>query len=260
MNDFSSSSFFARIIRYWWFLVSLMIAGGLIGLSLTFFFRPVYESKAVITSALDYAVLGRIDDWEEDQIYRAIGDRIDSTEVKDEVMVQAKAAGILLTEANLEESFSIDRQDTRWVMRVRSNDPETARQLAEYWSSAAIASLKEMMDQGKTSLVMQQTMNSLAECFEQAVVQNPVSASCTVDNLDRIRAEMEKAAGDPELMDYRTSLMLSHTSFELTTEATSPSNPVLRSRNLMVLAGALIGLCLGLVLFSNGWPKIKEAA
>jgi hypothetical protein len=255
-NDFSTSSFFSKTMRFWWVLVCFMVAGGIIGFLTTRFFSPIYESKAVITSVLDYAGLGKVDDWEEDQLYLAIGDIIGSSDVKTQVIAQAETDGIQLSDAEMEDNFTLNRQDTRWVMRVRDSDPVTAQKLNQIWSGAAIDALKKMKAESETSFYLQQNLNALATCFEQSIQVEPSSKSCDIQNLERIRDEMGKVANATNEKSSRSTLIISRTSFELTTEATTPFSPVLYSRNYLVLAGALIGLFVGLVLFTLGWPKM----
>jgi hypothetical protein len=257
-NDFSAPSFFSRVVRFWWILIGLMIAGGVVGFLLSHIIRPMYESEAVVTSSLDYANLGNLDDWEEDQTYLAIGDIITSTDVKEKVLAAASADGVVLTRDALEKAFSADRQDTRWVMRVRAPSAEEAQQLNSYWVSAAMDALTTMKEKTASSLVMQQYLNSLADCFGQSVVVEPSSASCSAQNVDSLRDEMAAAAEQAGNSNFYTTLIISHTSFEMTTSPTLPSSPVMNARGFLVIAGALIGLIAALILFICDWPKVKQ--
>lgn len=257
-NDFSTKHLFSRIIHYWWILAALMILGGLIGFLATLLFKPVYESTAAVSTTLDYAVLGKVDDWEEDQVYSAIGDIITSTDVKDEVLALALADGVELTGPQIDKYFSADRQDTRWVMRVRADSAKIARKLNMYWSTAVMDALTQLKTDSETTLVMQQYLFSLADCFEQSVAIEPVAMSCDIQDIDELRAEMAKTSEQTKDMTNRSAFVLTHTSFALTTEPTLPTDSVLYTRNLMVLCGALIGLFLGLILFSLNWPALKQ--
>lgn len=258
MNDFSTSQFFTRVLHYWWLLIGLMVAGALLGFVITVLIPPIYESKAVITSSLDYARLGRLDDWEEDQQFIAIGDVIGSTEVNQKVIAAGEQNGIEISEGELADIFFLDRQDTRWVLRVRTKDPNLSFQLNELWSATAIDALVEKRNAMSESLTLQQRLNSLVSCFEQSVIIEPASSECSVENIAEIREEISEITANSELQEYQTSLLFTHTSFEVTTKPTSPSTPVLYKRNFLVLAGALAGFCLGLILFTAGFPKTQE--
>jgi hypothetical protein len=257
-NDFSTKHFFSRIIHFWWILAALMILGGVIGFLATFLLKPVYESTAVVSTTLDYAVLGKLDDWEEDQVFRSIGDIITSTEVKDEVLALAQEDGVDLTGPQFDKYFSADRQDTRWVMRVRAESAKTAQRLNTYWSTAVMDALNQLKTDSDSAMVVQQYMFSLADCFEQSVAVEPVAMSCEIQNIDELRAEMAKTGEQGTDKSNRSTFVLSHTSYALTTDPTLPTDSVLYTRNLMVLCGALIGLFLGFVLFSLKWPGLKQ--
>jgi uncharacterized protein involved in exopolysaccharide biosynthesis len=260
MNDFSTSDLFSKLMRYWWIITGLMILGGLLGLLASNLIKPIFESESVITSTLDYGQLGRMDDWKEDQVYRAIGDIIGSTEVKTRAVEQANLAGLKITLSEFEEKASLDRQDTRWVMRIRDESPEYAQKLNSFWAAAAVDSLAEMNSRNESAFAYQQYINSLTDCFEQSVVVEPASFECNSQSLEEIRKEMAAADENANGIGYVSSLVFSHTSFGLTTESTLPTSPVLFARGGMVIAGAFIGLCLGLLLFLSGWPKEKQAS
>jgi hypothetical protein len=257
-NDFNSKNLFSRIIHFWWILAALMILGGVIGFLVTFLLTPVYESTAAVSTTLDYAVLGKVDDWEEDQVYSAIGDIITSTAVKDEVLALAQADGVEMTGLQIDKYFSADRQDSRWVMRVRADSAKSARKLNMYWSTAVMDALTRLKSESESTLVMQQYLFSLADCFEQSVAVEPVAMSCEIQDIDELREEMARTGVETTDVANRSVFILSHTSYVLTTEPTLPSDSVLYTRNLMVLCGALIGLFLGFILFSLNWPVFKQ--
>lgn len=258
-NDLRTTELFSRIVRFWWILVGLMVLTGLAGLLISHFFPPLYESESVITSTLDYSQLGRMDDWKEDQVYKAIGDIIGSSEVISKAVDQAKLEGLDITLDEFEEKKSLDRQDTRWVMRIRDNSPEIAQKLNQYWATAAMNALAEMNTKNETAFFYHQYINSLTDCFEESVMVDPSSVECNSKNLNEIREEMAAAVEYTSGINYSASLTFTHTSFELTTKSTLPKSPVLYAQGGMVIAGAFIGLCLGLLFFLSGWPKEKQA-
>lgn len=259
VNDLKTSELSTKVMRYWWILVGLMILAGLVGLLVSHFIPPVYESESVITSTLDYSQLGRINDWGQDQVYKAIGNIIGSSEVKRKAVEQANLDGWDITLDDFEAKTSLDRQDTRWVMRVRDDSPKNAKKLNNYWAEAAMNALSEMNSKNAIVFAYQQYINSLTNCFEESVMVDPASVECNTQNLDEIRQEIAEAAENTSGINYSTSLILTHTSYALTTEPTLPSSPVLLARGWMVFAGAMIGLCLGFILFLSDWPKEKQA-
>ena len=88
-----------------------------------------------------------------------------------------------------------------------------------------------------------------------SVVLESGSASCNGQNFAAIQAEIDKTVSSPELKSVSNSLLILHTSFELTDEPSLPNEPALFGRNLFALAGMVITLLLGLVLFSIDFPS-----
>jgi len=250
-NDLAPIQAMNRLVHYWWVVVVLMILGGGIGLFFTTLRPPVYESTASISTAIDYAFVSRLDDWEEDQIFQAVGDVILSSAVLEQVRNEATAAGQTLSEQEIAANFSADRQDTRWVLRVRNADPQTAQKFAQIWSQDAISALSDLRKNAATSVAVQSSLNSLVNCLQDKVVADASSALCPEKDLTEVKKEIDAIANDPKLQEVWNSLALSHTSFELTGEATLPTSPVLYGRNISVLAGALIGLLLGVGLVNS---------
>jgi len=257
-EDLNISAFFSQVMKRWWLLIGLMILGGVAGLLLSLVRQPLYQSEATVTTVLDYAVLGRLDDWEQDQLYLAIGDVIESTKVKEQVIAAANANDIALTVKDIDENFAADRQDTRWMMRVRAESPELAQQLNEYWTAAAMDALVEMSINNQQAFVYQRYLASLTDCFEQSVVIDPVSQECSISDVNAIREAMTTAIASTGSLDYRRSLILFHASFELTTEPTLPASVAVFSRSIMVLAGAFIGLLAVLIFFIIELPGTKR--
>ena len=92
-SDFVPSEMIKKVIKRWWVFAALMILGGLAGMLVTRIHKPVYQSQAVITTAVDYAYAGRLEDYELDHLILTVGDIIDSSQVKQKVF-NASSAGI----------------------------------------------------------------------------------------------------------------------------------------------------------------------
>lgn len=253
-NDFSPISILQKVIRFWWILVMMMIIGGGVGLIISRLHTPVYESKAVITSMVDYAFISKLDDWEEDQIFQAIGDEIHSSRVMDKVISVALEEGIQLSAGEINKSLTQDRQDTRWMLRVRANSAQVAQRINAIWAQAAMEALTELKRNSITSLATQKYLDSLVSCIEQSVVLDPSSSLCSTQNNDLLKAEIAKIGNDPDLQVVWNSLALSHTSFELTTDPTLPDSAVLFRQNINALVGMLIGLLAGLWIIAADIP------
>ncbi len=258
-NDLAPIQALKNLMKFWWVVVALMILGGGVGLFITRLQPPIYESSATISTAIDYAFLSRLDDWEEDQIFQSVGDIIVSTSVLDKVLENAAVDGTPLSQAEIAANFSADRQDTRWVIRVRNADPKLAQKWAQLWSQEAISALSNLRKNAVVSVTVQSSLNSLVNCLQDKVVADASSALCPNEDPIQLKAQIATLANDPDLKQVWNSLALLHTSFELTNDANLPSAPVLFGRNISVLAGALIGLLLGVVLVNSGLLNKKTA-
>jgi hypothetical protein len=249
-EDFSPSKTFINLMHFWWVLALLMITGGFCGVLISRLHKPVYESKAVITSVLDYSLIGQIDDTQEDQVYVTIGQIIGSSAVENEVVVQAKADQLNLTDAEILNSLSLDRQDNRWVLHVRLTNSEYARKINQYWSSNAMKALEDMKSNAVVGYMSQQYINSLATCLQQSVVSESGSTICTSQNIANLQKEMSQILTDPNSQIDSSSLSLLHISFELTEVPELSASPVLFAQNISALAGILIALIIGLAVIS----------
>ena len=261
-EDFVPSRLFTKLIRFWWALALLVILGGAVGILISRVHPPLYESKAVITSVIDYSMLGKLDDYEEDQVFVGIGETIGSTTVKNAVAAQAKKENINLTDEAILNSLTLDRQDNRWVLRVRLNDANDAQRVNQIWAENAMAALVTMHNNAIADFGSQQYINSLVSCLQESVVQESGSAACNIQNISSIQKEIQNAINDPTVRAETGSLLLLHTSFELTAEPDLPGSPILLAQNLSALAGMLVALLLGLVLLSIDFPihfKLESA-
>ncbi|MHC1740745.1 MAG: Wzz/FepE/Etk N-terminal domain-containing protein [Anaerolineaceae bacterium] len=257
-DDFSPSLLFSRLLHFWWIMGLLMIFGGGAGVLLSRAHQPVYESKATITSALDYSVLGKLDDYEEDQVFVAIGEIIGSTSVKQAVVSDAQKNNLGVSEADILDNLSLDRMDNRWVMRVRLSDPQLAQQINGYWASNAMQALIMMKVKAVTNFANQQFISSIVSCLQESVILESGSTSCGNQNYEMIQSEIKKIVDDPSTQIASDSLILLHTSFELTDEPNLPNSPVLFGQNISALAGILIAMFLGLVAFSTDFPHFLK--
>ena len=253
-EDFAPSRLFTKLVRFWWALALLVVLGGGIGILISRVHPPVYESRAVITSVIDYSMLGKLDDYEEDQVFVGIGELIGSTAVKNAVIARAEKENTNLTNEAILNSLFLDRQDNRWVLRVRLNDANYAQRVNQIWAENAMAALTAMHNKAVADFGSQQYINSLVSCLQESVVQESGSAACNIQNISAIQKEIQNAINDPAVRAETGSLLLLHTSFELTAEPDLPGSPILLAQNLSALTGMLIALLLGLVLLSIDFP------
>lgn len=257
-GDFYPHELMQRMMRWWWVVVIFAIAGGLAGFLISRIQKPLYESEAVITTAIDYAYAGRLNDYMVDHLITAIGDVIDSSQVIEQVLAEAKTAGISLNDESIKEGLTKSRQGYRWVLSSRFPDPDLALQINQIWLSAvidALESLKQTSLEGLDQLAYQHAVES---CFSQAVVLEPSSSYCSAENLEQLRLDVKENYPSGPNQSLLSHLQISKISFEVVQTSSIPDTPVLYNSNLTTTAGCAVGLILALILFLSGYPRLSE--
>jgi capsular polysaccharide biosynthesis protein len=254
-SDFVPSFMIKIFARKWWILVAAMVLGGLVGMVITRVHKPVYQSQAVITTAVDYAYSGSLADYELDQLIMGVGEIIDSTKMR-QVVVEKVATETSIKAEELLDNMNVIRKGYTWQLTVRAANPTTALETAQIWANESLNALADRRMAAEEAFHIQAAQLALEECLSRVVVMEPASPGCSSQVMDELRGFLEESNNKDGKLTYRNLILLSNLSFELTREPQIATSPVLFRQNLNVLAGALIGLILGLtVLF---WRKIQE--
>lgn len=254
-SDLAPSELLAKAARQWWIFAVLMILGGLAGMLFTRIQKPVYQSQAVITTAIDYAYTGRLEDYELDHLILAVGDMIDSTAVRRQVLVVVEPQLKGITEETLAKNLTAIRKGNDWILSARASDPASAQMLAESWASSAMIALFKMNQKALAEFHNQVVMLSVEKCFSESVVVDSAVAGCTGDDIERLKIYLSSDSSTENSL--RNSILLSNLSFEITTTPVKPTAPLLFRQNLMVSVGAFIGLITALAWFFPGGKARK---
>jgi uncharacterized protein involved in exopolysaccharide biosynthesis len=246
-SDFVPSAMIVKAAKKWWVFAALMILGGLAGMLVTRLHKPVYQSQAVITTAVNYAYSGRLEDYELDHIILTVGDIINSTAVREQTLALAKTVWPGFTAADMEKNLTAVRKGNDWILSSRASDPSAAQSLANWWSDAAMLALQKMSQNALTDFHTQAAMLSVESCFSESVLVETAVSGCTPADISQLKSFL--SSDDTSAAALRNSILLSNLSFEVTTQPEHPSAPVLYRQNLNVAAGALIGLLIGLAWF-----------
>lgn len=257
-GDFYPSELMRRMMNWWWLVVVMVFAGGALGWLLSRIQRPLYESTSVITTAINFAYSGKLDDYEEDMLITAVGDVIGSTKVLTSVVEDAASAGIDLDEASIVDGLTKSRQGFRWELSSRFHDPYLAQQINRVWLAAAMEGLEELRLTGIRGLDELAYQHAIESCFSQAVVVEPSSAYCDAENLQQLQADIANGRASGGEKTLLTRLLISRVSFEVTQEPGFSEKPVRLRANLTTLAGCAAGLLTSLILFLLGYPKTHQ--
>jgi uncharacterized protein involved in exopolysaccharide biosynthesis len=248
-SDFVPSMLITKAVKKWWVFV-LMIVGGVAGMLVTRIHKPVFQSQAVITTAVDYAYAGRLEDYELDHLILTVGDVIDSTQVKQQVVTRALQEIPGISEKAILENLTPIRKGYDWILSVRTSEADSAQKIAQWWAAEAMNSLQKMSNAALEDFHQQTAMLSIESCFSQSVVAENGASGCTTEDLETLKTYLTVNTDTAESL--RDSILLSNLSFEITTEPELPSSPILFRQNLNVAAGALIGLIIALGWFFRG--------
>lgn len=260
MNDLSPLDMLERTLRRWWMLAVLMVLGGAVGWTLSLFQHPIYEATAVYQVSLDeqqLVVRGLVAAeklpllFEDQNIYLSpAANMFDDFTVRANLVVDARSSNIQLQESDFNPSnFYVDRRGKQWFVTVRSADPAMAARLADLWLANVDAALRTAQAHTYQFISLQLQHDSVQKCFTEMDFKqanqcagvsftDPVDLDAYLKGLET-RMAFEQQAGhgiDPALL------------FVIVSQANQPSHPVLYSVSLMIVAGSLIGLLVGIIL------------
>jgi capsular polysaccharide biosynthesis protein len=252
-SEFIPFEVMKRIFSHWWIIAVMAILGGMIGWAIHFFQAPVYEATATLTVTMDFTQVGELTQYDQDYAFNAAGAIIDSNLVKDQVIAQAQALGISITQAELVKIMVAEGRQSDWELHVRNRDPHVAAELANLWAQAANDALNAALDRAMQAAQLQMQIDLLDACLPIApgvTVPNaqpgPTPKECERYSLSEIHANLqswtEELAQDKELTQGILSIM----EFSQTSDASIPETPVLYDQANLTLAGAMIGLVISL--------------
>ena len=254
-GEFSFTDMVSRAVHYWWLAAGLMIVGGLIGLLASTVRKPVYESVSVITTVIDFAYSGRLTDEEEDHLLTAIGDVIQSSQVMEDVIEMGIQNGLASSAEEMRSIFTASRQGYRWELSARSNDPGVALEANRLWLNLAVSALEQFRMDSLKALAEFNAQAGIENCFQQAVVVEPVSAYCSAADFQALRDQINSFESGTFSNSLSSRLLASRVSFQVTTEPGMPGTPAHMGRNSLTIAGVLLGLLAAVLLLVIGFPR-----
>lgn len=241
-------------LRAWWLLAALMILGGLAGWGAARLRAPVYQAEAQIVFTIDFTRTGAMTDIEEDQAHSVVGDILASDEV---LGAAAQAEGLSLVQARL--MASTERKLTTWVLRVRSADSQQAANLANAWAQAAAVVLDDSLAHALKAADLQRHLDGLTACLQQTVMTDPAFAICG-QTVEQVNAQVQQTGSIIHAERIASRGLLPAMSFTPPVQAQVPTRPALLGQGIRVLAGAAIGLLIGLawVLLRRGKGPARD--
>ena len=231
--------------RWHWLLL-----GVLLGAALAWIFSllrpPVYRAHATLAISNDYSVTGPLDLVVED---RAL-DRVYQLLLADDTLAMVIEDLQRLQPANptwqdlhsLRQRLSLEQRLAGWELMATDRDPGTAARIANAWAAAAVGQLEGAQEHA-WKVVELRGAPILVECFRLLPQPAPElrywecvsdAPEFTPEQQARLRAEVVASRG-----------ILPSLTFAWVAQAEPPDDPVVWDRGLLVLAGATIGLVVG---------------
>ncbi len=243
-----------QALRHWWLIVLLGVAGGLAGMLFSIAHPPIFEASAVLGMNIAYGSTQRLELVVEDRVMGRVSALIESDQVMSRVL-EALPADLRSSRgwsgpADLRAQTRIEKRLGTWLLTVDDRNPGTAAQVANAWVDEAIAGLDAAVAHAWKAVGLQSgpfTVNCIQtqpetpdvpgldwaawRCFVQPIHLTPEALS------GQLRNELQLSQGVLPVIAY-----------SLLQRAGPPSAPVLWGRGMLILAGTLIGVLIGLPL------------
>lgn len=253
-NAFAPLNALVNVIRFWWVIFILMIAGGLVGWLFHMAKPPVYEAVAHFSASIDFVSTGPLTQYEEDVALNAVGGVFASKTVVQEVIDQAAAQGIQTSRRQLLGESAVERKLNTWDIRVRDTDPVEAEQIANLWVTHGHKVLRESYQHALEAERLNRYLRSLEDCLAQTGASQQVNVPCSSDSLGEVQEEIHRAGALYDQARLDSQGIFYGLTIGSAEQADLLPDPVIYDRNQMVLAGCLIGMLVGAGLVQLGIP------
>jgi len=242
-----------ELVKYisssWLILIVLMIAGGLAGFLFSYIQAPLYESSASFGVTIDYTQTGALSDVQEDQAMRGVGYVLLYDELVEKTVSRINDQGLYpLGEDEFRDNAFMDRGDFRWIIRYRDSDPQRAFQIVSNWAAAAEESFIASLTHAQTAEFYLDVLNDLQRCYQQTAPQIP-GQYCGFNNTDELLQEITRLSGIIQEEKSGSQGLFYALNVVLVEEAEIPENLIRYQTNLLVAAGAIAGLLIGMAYF-----------
>jgi hypothetical protein len=246
--EFSPLVGFEQTARRWWLILLLMILGGGFGWLYRRIQPPLYEAKAILVVNVDFTETGLMSELEEDQSILTVQTMIISTPVAQQVWDDLQRKGISTEAFMIGQNAFQERRQSQLVLTVRNTNAQAAADIANIWAERAFAALKDAHDHAVYGHILWKYLMSMEYCLAAPPVEPIPPSICNHGSLEDITKNIQVVQNmmAPELQ--ASNGIIPALSIAFSQRASLPVSPVEYQQNLLVIAGALIGLILGVFL------------
>jgi len=248
-----------KAIKKWWLFFLFAVLGGAIGFLISMVQTPRYEAVARISTSIDYTISPKIEDYQEDRVIQDTGLLMISDDVLEAVRSNLADNGIAITHQEMIDSFTMERIDDLWTLRVTNFNPKLAEEMANVWMDEAYLQLDTAFQHAQTANSITVYIDSLERCLYADAEEAENYALCAVSSTDAITTEILKKT---DLL--KSELNLGRTinpslRYSIISYAQTPNEPVFHTRGILILSNILLGVlaaCTVIVIIS-GKEKTK---
>lgn len=245
-NTEFSPKIFRAYTNDWIGVTAFMLIGALIGLIFSLFFPPKYEAISKLTVNLEIVTSAYISEQMVDSQVGTAGGLVFYPDVIEQVLESLDAEGLTFTTRGIAQKTSIERQLMTTLIKVRDKDPQVAALIATKFAEKTFELLNKTYPHALALSEAKATQAMLTNCIQDKAKQDlPFCQSLTVDKTEQLMKETELVIlrESPLSLGLTSAMNISHYQ-----PAIVPDRPIAFTRSVLILAGALAGLVIALLL------------
>ncbi len=234
----------------------MMIVFAIVGLVISFMLSPKYEAESFLITNLELVQDTNVTEVMVDSQLELIGQLMYHPDITDEVLRLENEAGNQITLAQLKKNCLIERRLMTTVIKVRDGNPAVAARIASNWVEIAYERLSQAYAHALLVSEAKWTITSIEDCqTDPRTLETGFCQNLTPDEVNRLTDDAHAVilAEAPYALGLTKDLQISQ--FQ---PAALPEEPIQGARANLMLAGALIGLVLSLIVFE--FPGFKDQA
>ena len=244
-TEFSPRIFHAKPTE-WLGVVGLMLLGALVGLIISLLLPPKYEAVSKLTTNLEVVTGTNVTEIMVDAQVDIVGTLVFHSDVIESVQQNLADEGLTYTATELTRKTRIERQLMSTLIKVRDADPEVAALIATVWAENAYQRLNEAYSHALALSEAKASQAMLTGCIEDTTKQQlPFCQTLTAENTDDLLSETERIILQKSPLSLGLTGEINISQYQ---PAAIPEYPVAFQRSILILAGALAGLVLALLL------------
>lgn len=260
MQEFSPYQTYLNTLHRWWVVVLCMAIGGVLGLILHSFLPTVHEAQSLLIASMNFPPSEYYSQFEEDYAFNVAAMHISPLAISGSLIPALQSEGFNISYDELIHQSSVERKQSAWALRFHSPDRDLASAVVELWAVQAYEKLIGLRDHSLQAQSYYSQLRFLNTCFRYALIANPgmpllppdYQGVCNYSSLERIHYE-QVTVGRLFAEELRLSRgMNPYFVVDIPDTNAIQVYPTSYNRNLMVLAGALIGLVVGIWLTNLG--------